>query len=57
MNVYLSKQPVFDAQGNTYCYELDAEKTVETVNRLINPFDRDLTLEEMNLVKADRYMS
>lgn len=44
-------------RGNTYCYELDAEKTVETVNRLINPFDRDLTLEEMNLVKADRYMS
>ena len=44
-------------RGNTYCYELDAEKTVETVNRLLNPFDRDLTLEEMNLVKADRYMS
>ena len=44
-------------RGNTYCYELDAEKTVETVNRLINPYDRDLTLEDMNLVRADRYMS
>lgn len=44
-------------RGNTYCYELDAEKTVEAVNRLINPYDRDLTLEDMNLVRAERYMS
>ena len=39
----------------TYCYELDPEKTVETVNRLINPYDRDLTLEDMNLARADKY--
>lgn len=38
-----------------YCYELDPEKTVETVNRLINPYDRDLTLEDMNIAKADKY--
>lgn len=38
-----------------YCYELDPEKTVETVNRLINPYDRDLTLEDMNLARADKY--
>ena len=42
-------------RGNTYCYELDREKTVELVNRLINPFDGDLTLEDMNLVRAERY--
>lgn len=40
-----------------YCYELDPEKTVETVNRLINPYDRDLTLEDMNIAKADSYHS
>lgn len=38
-----------------YCYELDPEKTVETVNRLINPYDRALTLEDMNIAKADKY--
>ena len=38
-----------------YCYELDPEKTVETVNRLINPYDRELTLEDMNIAKADKY--
>lgn len=43
-------------RGNTYCYELDREKTVELVNRLINPFDGELTLEDMNLVRAERYI-
>ena len=38
-----------------YCYELDPDKAVETVNRLINPYDRDLTLEDMNIAKADSY--
>ena len=40
-----------------YCYELDPEKTVETVNRLVNPYDRDLTLQDMNIAKADSYHS
>jgi len=43
--------------GHSYCYELDPEKTVETINRMINPYDRDMTLDDMNLVKADSYMS
>lgn len=42
-------------RGNSYCYELDREKTVELVNQLINPFDGALTLEDMNLVRAERY--
>lgn len=42
--------------GSRYCYELDPEGTLELVNRLVNPFDRDLTLEDMNLAKADKYM-
>ena len=41
--------------GYSWCFELDAEKTLETVNRLINPYTRDLTLEDMNLVAADSY--
>lgn len=39
----------------TWCYELDAEKTLETVNRLINPYTTDLTLEDMDLMKGQSY--
>ena len=42
-------------RGYMYCYELDQDKTLETVNRLVNPYNRDLTLKEMNLAKADSY--
>jgi len=42
-------------KGHTYCYELDHEKTVDTVNRLINPYDRDMTEEDMDLVTAEGY--
>lgn len=43
--------------GYKYCYELDAQSTLETVNRLINPYTRDLTLEDMNLARAEGYHS
>lgn len=43
-------------RGSKWCYELDPEGTLELVNRLINPYDRDLTLEDMNIAKADSYM-
>ena len=42
-------------RGYKYCYELDQEKTVETVNRLINPYNQDLTLLDMNIAKAESY--
>lgn len=42
--------------GSTYCYELDPDGTLETVNRLVNPYDREMTLEDMNLAKAESYM-
>lgn len=42
-------------RGYTWCFELDPEGTLETVNRLINPYDRDLTLKDMNLTKATSY--
>lgn len=44
-------------KGERYCFELDGEKTVATVNQFINPYTRDLTLEDMDLVRAERYMS
>lgn len=44
-------------RGTSYCYELDREATVETVNRLLNPYVEELTLEHMNLAKAQKYMS
>jgi LCP family protein required for cell wall assembly len=43
--------------GKSWCYELDAEQTLETVNRLINPYEQELTLDDMHLVSADKYMS
>lgn len=42
-------------RGYKYCYELDEASTLETVNRLINPYTRDLTLEDMNLARAEKY--
>ena len=39
----------------TYCYELDPEKTVETVNRLLNPYTREMSLDDMNIAKAQGY--
>ena len=42
-------------RGYTWCFELDPEGTLEVVNRLINPYDRDLTLKDMNIAKADSY--
>ena len=42
--------------GVKYCYVLDEEKTLDAVNRLINPYQRDLLPEEMDLVRPDRYM-
>jgi len=44
-------------RGYRYCYELDEASTLDTVNRLINPYNRDLTLEEMELARAERYHS
>lgn len=43
--------------GTSYCYELDREETLEVVNRLINPYTQTMTLDNMNLAKAERYMS
>lgn len=42
-------------RGSRYCYVLDPEGTLDIVNRLINPYNRPLTLEDMNLAKADSY--
>lgn len=43
--------------GYKYCYELDEQSTLDTVNRLTNPYTRDLTLDDMNLARADSYHS
>ena len=39
-------------RGYSYCYALDPTTTLEAVNRLINPYTRDLTLEDMNLLQG-----
>ncbi|NBI09312.1 LytR family transcriptional regulator [Colidextribacter sp. OB.20] len=42
-------------RGYNYCYELDPEGTLDLVNRLVNPYTRPLTLEDLNLAKAEKY--
>ena len=42
-------------RGSRYCYVLDSEETLELVNRLANPYDQPLTLDDMNLAKADSF--
>ena len=42
-------------RGSRYCYVLDPEETLELVNRLVNPYDQPLTLDDMNLAKADSF--
>ena len=41
--------------GYSYCYELDPEETLDIVNRLINPYTQPLTLDDLNLAKAQSY--
>lgn len=42
-------------QGYSWCYELDREKTLEDVNRLLNPYTTPITQETAHIVKADSY--
>lgn len=39
-------------RGFSYCYALDPTSTLEAVNRLVNPYTRKLTLEDMNLLQG-----
>lgn len=41
--------------GYSWCYELDKDKTLETVNLYLNPFVDPLTLEDMYLVSGQGY--
>ena len=41
-----------DSLSFTFCYALDNEAAVETVNELLNPYTRDLTLEDMNILSG-----
>ncbi len=40
-------------RGYRYCYELAPEAVLEQVNTLINPYEQELTLDDMNLAKAE----
>lgn len=40
-----------------WCYELDSENTLSTVNQYLNPYEIPRTLEDMILVSADNYNS
>ena len=39
----------------TWYSNIDPEKTVETVNRLLNPYTREMSLDDMNIAKAQGY--
>ena len=36
-------------KGQSYCFQLDEQSTLDTVNALINPYTRDLELDELNI--------
>lgn len=38
--------------GYRYCFQLDEEDTLDAVNRLLNPYTRNLTLDDMNIIAA-----
>ena len=35
--------------GTSYCFQLDEQSTLDTVNALLNPYTWDMTLEDMNI--------
>ena len=42
-------------RASAWCMELNREATEKLVHELVNPYTRDLTLEDMNLPRAERY--
>ncbi|MHB1152669.1 MAG: LCP family protein [Eubacteriales bacterium] len=38
--------------GYTYCYQLYPDEVLEIVNKTINPFTEDITLDDMNICEA-----
>ena len=36
-------------KGQSYCFQLDKQSTLDTVNTLINPYTRDLEMDELNI--------
>ena len=36
-------------KGSSYCFQLDKTSTLDTVNALINPYTRDLEMDELNI--------
>ena len=42
-------------RGYTWCYELDRERTLEDINRLLNPYNKPVTEEMAHIVRADSY--
>ena len=51
----LKERAVTVPQRLAACVELDPQKALETVNRLINPYTKPLTLGDMNIAKAQSY--
>lgn len=39
-------------KGYSWCYELEPEATLDIVNRLLNPYTTELTLDMLNIVQA-----
>ena len=42
--------------GYQWCYVYQAEDILPTLNELVNPYTRDLTADDLNLLQADRYL-
>ena len=43
--------------GYSWCYELDAQKTLDDINALLNPYTTDVTMEMVQIPRAQGYNS
>ena len=49
IRLYLTGDGDARYKGQSYCFQLDKQSTLDTVNALINPYTRDLEMDELNI--------
>ena len=54
MNIYLSKQPIFDAHGSTCCYELLYRASIDTLN---SDGEYDRSVESRSYKQAAKFFT
>ena len=52
---YVYKEMKAYYKGYSWCFVYEAETILPTLNELLNPYDMDLTAEDLDLPKASGY--